>query len=128
MPIGPSPKPPRSRDPKRDHLNNFYKYAQTYPKDVIAYVLMVFGIILLFFQHFYGGLIIGLVLGVYFSREIGMLIKHYDDFIEEQGLVRSLILGGTLLAFFITTPGVFIGAAIMVALRYVIISEKIDRP
>lgn len=125
MTNGQPSKATKNKEPKeKDRLEGIYKYAQTNPRDMIAYVLMVFGIILLFFQHLYGGLIIGIVFGIYFSKEIGYLIRHYEDFIEEQGLVRSLILAGVLLAFFIAAPGIYIGAAIVVALRHVLVTDK----
>lgn len=99
---------------------NFF---QPSTKDMIAYILLVLGIILLFFQHLYGGILIGIVAGVYFSKEILSIIRNANDYIEEQGLARSLIIAGILLAFLISAPAIFIGAAIVVGLRWFVFSE-----
>lgn len=94
------------------------------PRDMIAYVLIILGIILLFFLPLYGGLIIGIVTGLYFSREILDYIRKYESFVEEQGFVRTLILGGFLLAFVISAPAIFIGIALMIALKLLVTDEK----
>lgn len=93
------------------------------PRDVIAYVLVILGICLLFFLPLYGGLIIGIVTGLYFSKEILDSSRKYEEFIEEQGFVRVLILGGLLLAFIISAPAIFIGIALMIALK-LFLTEK----
>lgn len=102
---------------KSENIDNLIQYAQNNVQDTIAYALMAIGIIWTFFHGFYGGILIGLVAGFYFSKEIVKLIKNYNDFIEEQGTARSLIAGGTALALFIAAPGIFIGAAIMIGLK-----------
>lgn len=112
-----------NKSPK-EKFDGIYKYAKTNPRDVIAYLLLVVGIILLFFQPVYGGIIIGIVAGIYFGEEIISVIKGYDDFVEEQGLVRSLILLGILLAFFISAPAIFIGAALVVCLKFFLAGDK----
>lgn len=99
-------------------------YFQPSTKDMIAYVLLVLGIILLFFQHLYGGALIGIVAGVYFSKEIINILKNANTYVEEQGLARSLIIAGLLLAFFVSAPAIFIGAAVVVLLRWFVFSEN----
>jgi hypothetical protein len=103
---------------------NFYNYFSSGSRDLIAYVLLVIGMILLFFQQYYGGFLIGLVAGAYFSEEINTLIKNYQTFIERQGLVRSLILGGLVIAFLISAPAIFVGIAFVVILKYFIFAES----
>lgn len=98
-------------------------YFQPSTKDMIAYVLLILGIILLFVSHLYGGALIGIVAGVYFSNEIIGLLKNANHLIEEQGLARSLILAGLALAFFISAPAIFVGAALVIALRWFVFSE-----
>lgn len=86
-------------------------------RDGIVCVLLVLGFILLFFLSFYGRLLIGIALGTYFSKEIVDFAKNYKAFIEHHGLVRSLILGGVALAFLISAPAIFVGAALIVILK-----------
>lgn len=104
----------------------FYDYFTGSTRDMIAYVLLIFGVILLFFQPFYGSLLIGVVAGAYFSKEIHDLLTNYQKYIDQQGLVRSLILGGVALAFLILAPGVFIGAILMLVLKLFVFFE--DKP
>lgn len=119
-----SPVIPGEKKDTEEKFENFFSQASSNTRDIIAYVLLILGIILLFVQHLYGGFIIGLVAGVYFSKEIVGLVQNFEDFIEEQGLARSIILGGTLLALFILAPAIFIGIAVVVLLRMFIFSEK----
>lgn len=125
------PEPEKQNEPKPevpktegDRFENFFGQATSNTRDIIAYILLVLGIILLFVQHLYGGFIIGLVAGIYFSKEIIQLIKNFEDFIDRQGLARSIVLGATVLAFFILAPAIFIGAAVIVLLRMFIFNEK----
>jgi len=105
---------------KNEKIETLFSYAKSNTMDTIAYVLLILGIVFLFFREFYGGVMIGLVVGVYFSNEIISLVKDCNGYIEKQGMVKSLIVGGTLLALFISAPGIFIGAAIAAGLKYLI--------
>lgn len=115
--------PPAGNEPPKAE-QSFYNYFSAGTRDLIAYILLVIGIILLFFEQYYGGFLIGLVAGAYFSEEINNLFKNYHEFIERQGLVRSLILGGVALAFLISAPAIFVGIAFVVILKYFIFAEN----
>lgn len=106
-----------------EKLENLVGYATANTRDTISYVLLIIGIILMFFHSFYGGALIGLIAGFYFSSEIMAIIKHGNDLVEEQGIVKSLIAGGLLLALFISAPAIFIGAALAVAIRQILFPE-----
>lgn len=116
---------PSHESPKSSKNNgSWLDYLANNTRDVVAYVLLVIGIIMLFFQPLYGGLLIGLVAGIYFSREIIRFVKNCENMIEEEGVVRSIILCGTVLAFFISAPAIFIGAAVVVVLKLFLSSES----
>src|ERR1700758_3069298 len=87
-----------------DRVDGLFKYAKSNTKDTIAYIILIIGIILFFFMPPYGGLLIGLIVGLYFSDEIMYVITHFNDFIDEQGLVRVLVLAALTIAFFIAAP------------------------
>jgi hypothetical protein len=118
----PPKEPPQ--EPKKDNLDGLYTYVQTNPRDVIAYILLILGIVLLFFQPIYGELIIGLVFGVYFSKEIVAIINNFEAFMEAQGLGRSIVATGTLFGIFILAPALFIGTAIVVLIRLFILTDN----
>lgn len=106
-----------------EKLESLVGYATANTRDTISYVLLIIGIILMFFHTFYGGALIGLIAGFYFSSEIMAIVKHGNDLVEEQGIVKSLIAGGLLLALFISAPAIFIGAALAVAIRQILFPE-----
>jgi hypothetical protein len=108
-------------EPKKEGFFDFFK---SNTKDAIAYLLLIVGLVLLFFQPFFGGILIGLVAGLYYGQEIDYLLKNGNDFIETQGMVRSIVLGITFLALFISSPGIFIGAALSLALKHLFNNQE----
>lgn len=112
---------------KNEKIEDIYNYAKSNTTDTVAYVAMILGILILFFEPFYGGTIIGLVTGLYFSKEIMRPVKDVEGFVEELGMVRSLIFGGLLLAFFIKAPMIYIGAAVAVVFKQLIVPDKKDQ-
>lgn len=105
---------------KSEKIEELYKYAKSNTADTIAYVAMILGILILFFEPFYGGLLIGFIAGLYFSNEIARPLRSIEDSIEELGMVRSLIFGGLILGLFIQAPMIFIGLALAVGLKQLI--------
>lgn len=103
--------------------NGFYKGAPANPRDLITYVLLFLGLLLLFIVPLYGEFLIGIVAGVYFSKELVEFVNGYKEIIEEQGFVRSLVLAALLLTFIITTPALFVGAIIVALLRLFVFTE-----
>lgn len=112
---------------KHEKVEDLYKYAKTNTVDTVAYVAMILGILILFFEPFYGGAIIGVVAGLYFSEEILKPLQSIEDFIERLGMVKSLIFGGLLLAFFIKAPMIFVGAAIAVGVKQLLLPSKKEK-
>lgn len=109
---------------KNEKIEGIYNYATSNTKDTIAYVLMVLGIVTLFSSSFYGGSIVGIIFGLYFSKELYEIFHNLNDLIEQQGMVRSLIFGGLLLALFISSPWIFIGAALAVGLKHILMPDS----
>lgn len=109
---------------KPERLEDIYQLASSNMKDTLAYIAMIVGILMLFFEPFYGGAIIGAIAGLYFTHEIITPLKSLESFIEKQGMVRSLILGGALLGIFIEAPAIIIGAAVAVGLKQIIVNDK----
>lgn len=101
-------------------------YVRNNTKDSIAYIVLVIGILLMFFDAYspYGGMAVGIIFSLYFINEIGFALANYKDFIEEYGPVKSLVLGGTLLALFIKAPFVFIGIAIVAVIKMFVWPEE----
>lgn len=109
--------------PEKEKTPGLFDFARTNTKDAIAYIILIIGIILLFFERFSGELLIGVIFGLYYSREIQSLFRNFNEFIEEQGIVRGIVLGVTALALFISAPGIFIGAILAVIIKYLFSPE-----
>lgn len=111
---------------KNDKIEGLYSYAKSNTMDTVAYVFLIVGIVLMFFASYalYGGALIGIVTGVYFSDEITQLLRNINEFVEKQGIVRSLIIGGLTLALFISAPTIFLFAAVTVGLKQLISPHK----
>lgn len=93
-------------------------------RDTISYIILIMGVVLLFFSPLYGGALVGLVAGFYFSSEILSFWKHLNEFVEEEGIVKSLIGLGLLLALFISAPAIFIAMILAVIVRQVLFPES----
>lgn len=103
-----------------EKFQNVVSFATSNTRDTVSYIVLIIGIVSLFFYPFYGGSLIGLIAGFYFSAEILSLLHHFNDFVDEQGIVKSLIGGGLLLGLFISAPAIFIGIALAVAIRQIL--------
>lgn len=126
------PEKPSFKEKFLQYLNKF-KLAEgvsstslstTNTRDSIAYVVLIIGIILLFFHPFYGGLLIGLITGFYFSAEILAFLHAINHLIDEQGIVRSLIAGALFLGLIISAPAIFFGMAAAVGIRKIFFPER----
>lgn len=107
-----------------EKLENLVSHATSNTRDTISYIVLIIGVVMLFFHSFYGGTLIGLVAGFYFSSELLALLHNINDFVDEQGIVKSLVGGGLALGFFISAPAIFIGIALAVAIRQILFPES----
>ena len=105
---------------KNENIESLMSYAKSHTLDTIAYIIMIIGLVWIFFNSFYGGILIGLVFGYYFSDEILERISDCNKLLQKQDFAKSLILAGTCLALFILAPGIVIGAAIVIGIKYLI--------
>ncbi|CCB91643.1 putative membrane protein [Waddlia chondrophila 2032/99] len=108
---------------KNKNIESILEYARNNTKDTVAFVLLIIGILWMLGQPFNGGILVGLVVGFYFSKEFISYVKDFNSHLEEQGLAKTVILGGGALALFFLAPGIFIGVAVMAALKYLLKSE-----
>lgn len=114
-----SPPPKPSRDP--DHLVGYFKL---HAREIIAYVLLILGIVLLFFDSLYGGILVGLVAGIYFGEEIVDYLYNWKSRANTKETGRHLICAGIVLAFFISAPAIFLGAALAIGLGQLFMEQR----
>lgn len=106
------------KDKKPSHEREYWHelLSKSTPRDKIAYAFMLIGIVLLFPFPILGGVIIGLVTGIYFYREIIGFIQNYSQFIHAKGVAKGFILAVLALALLITTPAIILGTAFALCL------------
>lgn len=106
-------------------VDDLYNYAVGNKEKTITYVLLALGlIILLFVNDLIGGLIIGLLAGYYYSREIVYFIRHLPRFFEGQDQVRYIVLAILLVGLLIEAPGIILGAAVLAAFKQIVHKER----
>lgn len=105
---------------KNKNIDSLLTYAKNNTQDTVAFILMIIGILWMLGQPFNGGILVGLVVGFYFSKELISFVKGYNTFIEEQGYAKAIILGAGALSLFVMAPGIFIGVAVMTALKFLL--------
>lgn len=116
----------RLKDKSRDYretkkIDELYSYATSNKEQTIAYILLALGLILLLiFNSLFGGLLIGMVAGYYFAPEIIHYIRNFGQIMGGEDHLRYVILTALLIGFFITSPGIFIGAIIVAIFKQVI--------
>lgn len=111
---------PEQHDPqKKENKNtdNLIDYFKTHARETTAYILLVLGILLLFFNPLIGGILVGIITGIYFGDEILDYILNWKKRSQNQGIARHLISAGIALAFFISAPAIFLGAAIAIGIK-----------
>jgi hypothetical protein len=126
--IPPDPAPPPlpniPPEPKKHDTDHLLGYFQQNSREIIAYVLLILGIILLFFDALYGGILVGLVAGIYFGEELIDYFVRWNEGMHKHGVARYLICAGVAVAFFISAPAIFLGAAVAVGLRQLFVEQK----
>jgi len=115
-PEGPSPEEPKKKDTLVD-------YFRLHTRETVAYILLILGIILLFFQPLIGGILVGIIAGIYFGDELVAYLTHWNDNVHTERVAKHLILIGVAIAFFISAPAIFLGIAIAIIIKQLFISS-----
>jgi len=87
--------------------------------DTVAYVLLAVGLLYCFYDSFAAGILIGAILGVYFSADILQNAKRFKDFIVTNGIFKGFTLLAGACALIITAPGLCLGLLLGTSSRYV---------
>lgn len=111
--------------------HGFFHFINENKWEIASYVLLIFGLFVSFANQFFGGLLVGLVLGVYFSQEIVDKVGSFKSFIDREGIFRGFIIVAAILALLILAAGLLIGTAIGAWVRPFLgkaISSPFDKP
>lgn len=100
-----------------------FEYAKSNKEKTITYILLVLGLLLLFFNNMLGGLLIGVVAGYFFDAEIIYYLRNLSQIISGQEHIRYVVLTALALGLLIAAPGIFIGAVIMAIFKQVLFAK-----
>jgi hypothetical protein len=111
------PTPPPKTPEQKPNADDVFQYLRTNIRETVAYALLILGILLIYFHPIIGGLLVGIVAGIYFGNEIIAAIRGWKDFIETEGIPRSLVVAGVAFAFFLSAPAIFLGIALSLLIK-----------
>lgn len=114
---------PTPKEPKKNNSEHIGDYFKQHMRETIAYVLLILGIVLLFFEPLWGGLLVGIVTGIYFGDEIINYLVNWKLALDSHGVARNLILTGVIVAFLISAPAIFLGIAVAIAIKQLFIAK-----
>ena len=77
--------------------------------DTIAYLALAASLLYCFFEPFIGGIIVGFIMGLYFSKHAFILSSQFREFLITEGIFRGFIIIAALAALVITAPGLCLG-------------------
>ena len=106
------------KSPRPAGRSLFLDQMKAHIADTIAYVFLAFGLLYCFFEPFFSGILVGAILGVYFSDEIIQNARKFKDFIIENGIFKGFTLLAALCALMITAPGICIGLLVGTLVRH----------
>lgn len=77
--------------------------------DTIAYIIVALSLLYSFFDPFVGGIPVGFILGLYFSKKVFQLASQFREFLVTEGIFRGFIIIAAVAAIVITAPGLSLG-------------------
>jgi hypothetical protein len=107
-----------------ENLEGFRKFSTEHRRDTIVYLILLIGLITTIYYPNLGNTIIGVVVGLYFAEELAQGPSRVNHIIETQGIFRIVIFCFLAIALFFAAPMIFIGAAIAVAVKLLLLPKK----
>ena len=98
-----------AQDPKNPDFMNIVK---AHKWDFISYVILAIGLFLSIYYPFTGGLLVGLVLGVYFASTFKEWFWRFKADLATDGIFRDFVILAGVLALLISSFGMCVGVVI----------------
>jgi len=104
--------------PKKERpVDNLMVFIQENKWDALAYLILFFGLVFSIFERFTGGIIVGCILGIYFSEGIKEKFSDFKEYLADEGIFRGFVIVAAFIALLIASPGLCIGVAFGTILR-----------
>lgn len=108
----------------KEAVEKVYHYARNMQSDTVTYIALVIGLILIPWQPLWGGAILGVVFGIYFSSELLPRVKSFRTYLQNEGQAKSIVLGAATLALLFLAPGVVLGALAAIGVLALVARSK----
>lgn len=105
-----------SKEQKSAKIYQLNEYTMKNKEDLITYILLAIGIIVLFFNPLIGGLILGIIVGYYFSAKIIDIISHGKK-LYNSPKIETVVLAVALLGLLIVIPSFILGTLVIAAAK-----------
>jgi len=123
-----TPTTPSQKNNKSVSKDSLIDYFKNHSRETVSYILLITGILLLFVDRFYGGVLVGIVGGIYFADAIIKYIKEWKASVTSksnyQEVARHIIMVGLAIAFFISAPAIFLGAAVAIGIKQLFLGQN----
>ena len=107
----------RSSVEKSRSWTSFWIFMKSHTGDAVAYSLLAAGLVICFFETFVGGMLVGLITGLYFSHTFISAFHHFQELLLKEGIFRGFIIVISLAAGIISAPGLILGALLGAVIR-----------
>lgn len=77
--------------------------------DTIAYIILIGGLLFSFFHPFFGGMPVGFIMGLYFSKKVFEMTAEFRAYISNEGIFHGFIIIASVAALAISAPGLCLG-------------------
>jgi len=105
----------------QDALN----YVKQNKESLLTYLFLLIGFFFLVMGDFFlGSMIIGLTAGYHFSYEVVFYLRNLNHIFEGHEHLRFLVLTAVIIGFFLSIPGMFIGAIVAAVFKHVIYDKN----
>lgn len=98
---------------------NIFKNSYKQRINYFIYALLVAALITMFIFPLVGELLIGIVAGYFFKKEVFYCVSQVDDFFTTQNQLRFAVLSAILISLIIKAPGIFIGLGMGVVFKQI---------
>lgn len=105
---------------KNRNVEQMMSFAKSNTQDTLAYIGLFVGILMLLFGSPIGSILIGVIAGIYFSQPLLDWLTGFKNYLNTEGLGKTLVLLATAFALLVAAPYLFLGGAVATGIRYLV--------
>lgn len=115
---------PKDNKPGNKKVEELCSYAKSNKEEIGVYIALGLGILFLFFAPFFGELILGLLVGFYFSKELAIFFQNTRSLLDMHGRMRYTVLIGVIIGLLLLVPVLFITSVLTASVKQFFFSPQ----